>query len=452
MPQIPELIILPNPESKFDKAVSDQLRNYIFQLARILNKGLTISDNFDTQGLSSSGTDVTINGNLTVIGIILGSNLSGTNTGDQDLSAYALTSALANLVTGPASATDHAIARYDLTTGKLVQNSGVTIDDSNNVTTQGTLNVGTPTTAITDGDLKVGASATNQIGLVVQTKASPTKPAFEIQDSTGRPAVRFETSGNSSMRINQKGTMATASYDGFVLSVQNIGDTGEGSWLEILNSGGANKGAFFGMAGDQFQLFNWQGGDIEFWTYPTASDGRVRFTITDTGNYGFDGSNAYGWGHGWGGGVGIIGIGNVTTAPTTSLTTATGLWSVLGELYMMTTDNTVKKIDTIGVVTLTDGATPALNAKLGSVFSLTAAGDRTIAVPTNPTAGQRIVIQHTASGANRTLALNSGTGGFRFGATITGLTATTSGLIDYIECIYNSTANKWDVISYTKGF
>ena len=36
-------------------------------------------------------------------------------------------------VVGPASATDNAIARYDGTTGKLIQNSGVTIDDSNNV-------------------------------------------------------------------------------------------------------------------------------------------------------------------------------------------------------------------------------------------------------------------------------------------------------------------------------
>jgi hypothetical protein len=36
-------------------------------------------------------------------------------------------------VDGPASATDNAIVRYDGTTGKLIQNSSVTIDDSNNV-------------------------------------------------------------------------------------------------------------------------------------------------------------------------------------------------------------------------------------------------------------------------------------------------------------------------------
>jgi hypothetical protein len=37
-------------------------------------------------------------------------------------------------VVGPASATDNAIARFDATTGKLIQNSGVLIDDSNNIT------------------------------------------------------------------------------------------------------------------------------------------------------------------------------------------------------------------------------------------------------------------------------------------------------------------------------
>jgi len=104
------------------------------------------------------------------------------------------------------------------------------------------------------------------------------------------------------------------------------------------------------------------------------------------------------------------------------------------------------------VVVLTDGATPALNAALGATFTLTAAGNRTIAIPTNPVSGQKIVIRHTASGAARTLSLNTGTGGFRFGADITALTATTSGLTDYIGCIYNATANKWDIVAYVKSF
>ncbi|MCK9327636.1 MAG: hypothetical protein M0P69_19230 [Bacteroidales bacterium] len=104
------------------------------------------------------------------------------------------------------------------------------------------------------------------------------------------------------------------------------------------------------------------------------------------------------------------------------------------------------------VITLTDGATPALDAALGNHFRLTAAGNRTIAVPTNPTEGQKIIIEHIASGADRTLALNTGTGGFAYGSDITGLSATVSGKHDFIGAVYNSAVNKWHVIAYVKGY
>lgn len=104
------------------------------------------------------------------------------------------------------------------------------------------------------------------------------------------------------------------------------------------------------------------------------------------------------------------------------------------------------------VVALSDGATPALDASLGTVFRLAAAGNRTIAVPSNATAGQKIVIQHYASGGARTLALNTGAGGFRFGTDVTALTETASGKTDYIGCIYNDTDSKWDVVAYAKGY
>jgi hypothetical protein len=102
-------------------------------------------------------------------------------------------------------------------------------------------------------------------------------------------------------------------------------------------------------------------------------------------------------------------------------------------------------------VTLTDGATPALDASQGNIFLLAAAGDRTIAVPSNPTAQQNIIIRHYASGGARTLSLNTGTNGFRFGSDITALTATLSGKTDYIGCQWNASSNTWDVLAYVKG-
>lgn len=106
-----------------------------------------------------------------------------------------------------------------------------------------------------------------------------------------------------------------------------------------------------------------------------------------------------------------------------------------------------------GVVTLTDGATVAVDSSLGKIFSLTAAGDRTVSAPTgDPVDGQALIIRHTASGADRTLTLTVGSSGaFKFGTDFTGLTATTSGTTDYIGCVYSTTAQRWHVVSYAKG-
>lgn len=104
-------------------------------------------------------------------------------------------------------------------------------------------------------------------------------------------------------------------------------------------------------------------------------------------------------------------------------------------------------------VTLTDGATVNLDASLGRLFRLTAAGDRTLAAPTNPSDGQAILVEHTASGSSRTLTLTTGAGGFLFGTDITGpLTATTSGATDIIGAIYNLAADRWRVCYVAKGF
>jgi len=58
-------------------------------------------------------------------------------------------------VDGPASSTDNAVVRYDGTTGKLVQNSGITIDDSDNVIIPGDLTVNGTTTTINTANLDV---------------------------------------------------------------------------------------------------------------------------------------------------------------------------------------------------------------------------------------------------------------------------------------------------------
>lgn len=108
---------------------------------------------------------------------------------------------------------------------------------------------------------------------------------------------------------------------------------------------------------------------------------------------------------------------------------------------------TIKQIPAI--VGLTDAATVALDASLGSVFRLLASGNRTIGTPTNFVDGKTIIIEHTAVGADRTLALSAA---FAFGTDITALTLTTNTKTDYIGAVYNANSSLWHVVAYVKGY
>jgi hypothetical protein len=65
---------------------------------------------------------------------------------------------VAEKVSGPASSTDNAIARFDGTGGITLQNSGVTIDDSDNVIIPGNLTVNGTTTTVNSATLDVADS------------------------------------------------------------------------------------------------------------------------------------------------------------------------------------------------------------------------------------------------------------------------------------------------------
>lgn len=108
------------------------------------------------------------------------------------------------------------------------------------------------------------------------------------------------------------------------------------------------------------------------------------------------------------------------------------------------------------VIALTDGASVALNAALGNTFQLTLGGNgRTIAAPSNPVNGQKIVIRVYNPSAFNTFTFTTTSGGFRGGTDveIDGTEDTpASGLMDYYGCIYNSTDTMWDVVAKVQGY
>ncbi len=119
-------------------------------------------------------------------------------------------------VVGPGSATDRAIATFSGTTGKLIQNSGVIIDASNNVTGVATLGVGgapfagtvrinAANSAGVGGDLWLSNSGTNAVGSATRiafssdadTDATPTGSIENVITNSGTSAADlvFKTFG-----------------------------------------------------------------------------------------------------------------------------------------------------------------------------------------------------------------------------------------------------------------
>lgn len=123
-----------------------------------------------------------------------------------------------------------------------------------------------------------------------------------------------------------------------------------------------------------------------------------------------------------------------------------------GKLY--TQQNAVSAQDQLNklnnVVALSDAATIATDASLGSTFTVTLGGNRTLGAPTNPTNGQRVLWRFKQDGVgSRTIAFDSI---FRIPLSLDGITLSTSaGTIDYIGAIYNGDDTKWDILAFVRG-
>jgi len=103
------------------------------------------------------------------------------------------------------------------------------------------------------------------------------------------------------------------------------------------------------------------------------------------------------------------------------------------------------------VVALTDGATINIDASLGNVFTVTLGGSRTMAAPTNPTNGQKMILRLRQDGVgSHTITWD---GAFRFGDDIPEPTLTTTiNKTDYLGFIYNGTDSTWDCVAVSKGY
>lgn len=149
---------------------------------------------------TDSGTATPAANALTVVG---GTGISTSGSG-----STVTVSSDGTLVVGPASSTDNAVARYDGTTGKLIQNSGVIINDSNVVSGITQLNVdnlrldgNTVSSTDTNGNVILSPNGTGGIVAVTSLTVgdSGKDVDFTINGSALSAVSAFHTSGTTDL-------------------------------------------------------------------------------------------------------------------------------------------------------------------------------------------------------------------------------------------------------------
>lgn len=126
-------------------------------------------------------------------------------------------------VSGPASSTDNAVARFDGTTGKLIQDSGVTIDDSGNLTAN---NFSGTSSGTNTGDQTI-PSAANPSATASDTAVNGTAATFMRSDAA--PAVQKASASQFGV-VKVDGTTITAT-SGVISAVAGSG----GALLPMVN-------------------------------------------------------------------------------------------------------------------------------------------------------------------------------------------------------------------------
>ncbi len=153
-------------------------------------------------------------------GVIIDDSDNITTTGTLSFSAISggLPTGLGDVV-GPASATDNAVARYDSTTGKLVQNSAVTVDDSGNISTAGTLSF-----SAISGGLPAG------LGDVVGPASATDNAVVRYNSTTGKLVQ------NSVITITDGGSINKSGFP-FIINANGVTNLGVGRDAAALVTG-----------------------------------------------------------------------------------------------------------------------------------------------------------------------------------------------------------------------
>jgi hypothetical protein len=180
-------------------------------------------------------------------------------------------------VTGPASSTDNAIARFDGVTGKLIQNSVTTIDDTGAATGFTTFSASTSvTTPIVQASNSAGLSLKNASGTTQMSVGAGGGDNMSINVSTNlngaNAQIDLSPTGTGHVHIKPTGVNSVEIAPTFVGEMDNItiGATTpkNGSFVDLSVTGTTS---FDGSQGTAGQVLTSAGtGATPTWTTPTT--------------------------------------------------------------------------------------------------------------------------------------------------------------------------------------
>jgi hypothetical protein len=156
-------------------------------------------------------------------------------------------------VVGPASATDNAIARFDLTTGKLIQNSSVIVDDSGSIT--GVASLAAVTASITSANAGTAVITTGNLNF----SSTAQRITGDFSNATAANRLLFQTSttnGNSFVGAMPNGTATFGAY----IAYNGSDPANSSSLLQGITSTDARLVSTFAGTGSYLPLTFYTGG------------------------------------------------------------------------------------------------------------------------------------------------------------------------------------------------
>ena len=208
--------------------------------------------------------------------IIAGSSIS-VSTGSNGAITISTVGVGTGDVTGPGSSTDNAVARFDLTTGKIIQNSAVTISDesSNIVSIAGSATATTVNlfnTAATTVNIAGAASTATNIGNAsgLTTVAGDLKVAGnDIQSSTGATAITL-SGGNVIIPGDLTVQGTTVTVDATTLTIEDP-VIGLGFTSGSVATTAGDRGFIGGISGGDNVALIWDNTDSTFTSARTST-------------------------------------------------------------------------------------------------------------------------------------------------------------------------------------